>query len=195
MGRRCSWSSPPPALASRRPGAVSCLRVRRGFERNAARSSPARSPPRGPTRRTRGRGYAARRPRSRGAPARLPGTCEADPGGGARGLRRRPRDRMAMAEIRDSGQPFDCVAFCGAIQRMLNRAFPQGILFRRFPKNTAESRRSGGRRRQCPFRRNGPSRVRSPQRRYCRINDLAAVLPITVENLACGCTWNRQLAG
>jgi hypothetical protein len=36
---------------------------------------------------------------------------------------------MAMAEIRDSGQPFDCVAFCGAIQRMLNRAFPEGSFF------------------------------------------------------------------
>ena len=29
------------------------------------------------------------------------------------------RGRQAMAEIRESGKPFDYLAFCGAIQRML----------------------------------------------------------------------------
>jgi hypothetical protein len=47
---------------------------------------------------------------------------------------------MAMAEIRDSGQPFDCVAFCGAIQRMLNQASFQGCFFdvsEKTPQKTA----------------------------------------------------------
>ena len=34
-------------------------------------------------------------------------------------------DRMAMAEIRESGRPFDCLAFCGAIQRMLRMGHPE----------------------------------------------------------------------
>jgi hypothetical protein len=50
----------------------------------------------------------------------------------------RARDRQAMAEIRETGKPFDCVAFCGAIQRMLNEGPAGAILFRVFQKNVAE---------------------------------------------------------
>ncbi len=54
---------------------------------------------------------------------------------------------MAMAEIRDSGPPFDCVAFCGAIQRMLNRAFPEGSFFdvsQKTPQRAADPVAAGG---------------------------------------------------
>jgi hypothetical protein len=36
---------------------------------------------------------------------------------------------MATAEIRESGKPFDCLTFCGAIQRMLNEDRPARGLF------------------------------------------------------------------
>jgi hypothetical protein len=34
-----------------------------------------------------------------------------------------------MAEIRESGKPFDCLAFCAAIQRMLHQAENRQKLF------------------------------------------------------------------
>jgi hypothetical protein len=36
---------------------------------------------------------------------------------------------MAAAEIRESGKPFDCLAFCAAIQRMLHEVSPQPSFF------------------------------------------------------------------
>ena len=39
------------------------------------------------------------------------------------------RGRQAMAEIRESGKPFDCLALCAAIQRMLHQAENRQKLF------------------------------------------------------------------
>ena len=48
------------------------------------------------------------------------------------------RDRMAMAEIRESGKPFDCLAFCGAIQRMLDEGQKRPSFFG-FSKKTSQN--------------------------------------------------------
>ena len=42
---------------------------------------------------------------------------------------RRGRGRQAMAEIRESGKPLDCLAFCAAIPRMLRQVENRNPLF------------------------------------------------------------------
>jgi hypothetical protein len=109
LRRRCSCSSPP-LLAARRASAPRWLRAMgrlrewRWRGANAVRLSyqrRQRRPCGGVSNQASRAGFSRSAPRWRARRTRS---------------RSPARDRMAMAEIRESGKPFDCVTFCGAIQ-------------------------------------------------------------------------------